>query len=235
MLIDLHSHSAGISLCCLIPYNEVIDTAIANGIDGLVLTNHYTPGFIKDGDPAAFSKRYVEEYRMAKEYADSIGFCLFFGVEVTLKKHNDAHVLLIGIDEDFVLAHPCMYDYTLEELYKLVKQEDGVLIQAHPFRRGGTLLDTAFLDGIELSCHPLYEGTRIDVIPDIARKEGITVTCGGDYHADTPYRPRCGAYLDEGITDGKALARYLCSAKEIPLCVHEVRTDAPYDYTFKRD
>jgi histidinol phosphatase-like PHP family hydrolase len=41
MLIDMHAHSSGISTCCQIPYDKVIDTAKENGMDGIVLTNHY--------------------------------------------------------------------------------------------------------------------------------------------------------------------------------------------------
>ncbi|MBE6670195.1 MAG: PHP domain-containing protein [Ruminococcaceae bacterium] len=233
MLIDLHAHSAGISTCCLIPYNEVIDTAIEHGIDGAVLTNHYSRKFMKECSPEEFAKRYIEEYRAAKEYADSVGFKLFFGAEVTMKLHKNAHVLLYGIDEDFVLAHPTMHMYTHSELYRLVKEAGGAFVQAHPLRKEDKLLDVSMLDGIELSCHPLYEGTRADVLLDIAKEAGIILTCGGDYHADT-YRPHCGIYLDEGIKDEKALSDFLCTTDRVTLCIHEVGTETPYDLTYER-
>lgn len=233
MLIDLHAHSAAISTCCLIPYNEVIDTARSVGIDGLVLTNHYGRKFIKDSAPEDFAKRYVEEYRVAKEYADSIGFKLFFGVEVTLKLHRNAHVLLYGVSEDFVLKHPSMHLCTHEELYSLVKAEGGAFVQAHPYRKEDKLLDTSLLDGVELSCHPLYEGTMKEKITQVANDSGIIITCGGDYHADT-YRATCGMYLPDEIADSKALADYLLSTDKVTVKIHEVNTETPYDFTFER-
>ena len=233
MLIDLHAHSAAISACCLIPYNEVIDTARSVGIDGLVLTNHYSKRFIKNSTPEDFAKRYVEEYRTAKEYADSIGFKLFFGAEVTLKLHRNAHVLLYGISEEFVLAHPTMHLYTHEELYSLVKAEGGAFVQAHPYRKEDKLLDTSLLDGVELSCHPLYEGTMKEKITQVASDAGIIVTCGGVYHAET-YRPHYGIYHSEEITDSKALADYLLSTDKVTVKIHEVNTETPYDFTFER-
>jgi len=233
MLIDPHAHSSGISTCCLVPYSEVIDTAKKNGIDGIVLTNHYSKKFMSDGDPVAFSKRYVEEYRKAKEYASAVGVRIFFGIEVTMKLHQNAHLLVYGVDEDFVLSHPTMNMYTQEELYGLVREAGGALIQAHPYRKKDKLLDVSLLDGVELSCHPKYEGTYRDELVKVAEEAGIILTCGGDYHADT-YRPLCGIYLDESIDSGSAFARYLRTAGEVTLCVHEVGDDAPYDFVFRR-
>ena len=180
------------------------------------------------------AKRYVDEYRAAKRYADSIGFSLLFGVEVTLKLHGNAHVLLYGISEDFVLRHPSMHLYTHEQLYRLVKEEGGAFVQAHPLRGGGTLLDLSQLDGIELSCHPLYEGTMAESLLKTAKENNLAVTCGGDYHADT-YRAHCGMYLDESISDTNALAKHLLSANEFRLKIHEVNTDTPYDLVYVRE
>lgn len=233
MLTDLHAHSSAISACCRIPSGEVIDTARRVGIEGLVLTNHYERKYTKNCTPEDFARRYIEEYRAAKEYADSIGFRLFFGVEVTLELHDSAHVLLYGVSEDFVLSHPALYLYSQEELYRLVKEEGGALVQAHPYRRRNKLLDLSLLDGVELSCHPLYEGTMADILTEQAKENGIIVTCGGDYHADT-YRPICGAYLPESVTDSRKLASFLLSTDSITLKIHEVNTPSQYDLTFKR-
>ena len=79
MLIDLHTHSSGISHCCRIPYDEVIRTAKEAGLGGIVLTNHYPNYYVTDGDYAAFARRYTEEFRLTKAYGDSVGMKVFFG------------------------------------------------------------------------------------------------------------------------------------------------------------
>jgi len=68
MLIDFHAHPSGISHCCLIPCEEVIDVARGIGIDGMILTNHYQRWYAPDGDYTGLAKRYIEEYRRAKDY-----------------------------------------------------------------------------------------------------------------------------------------------------------------------
>lgn len=62
MLTDLHAHSSGISKCCRIPYNEVIQTALQNGIDAIVLTNHYQSSYIGEDGLDGFVERYIDEY-----------------------------------------------------------------------------------------------------------------------------------------------------------------------------
>ena len=233
MLIDLHAHSSGISKCCRIPAEQVIAEARAVGIDGLVLTNHYQKNYVSDGDYAAFARRYIAEYEYAAGLVAGTDFRLFFGIEVTMEKHPGVHLLIYGVDTDFLTANPTLFDCTQKELYHLVREAGGILVQAHPMRREDRLLDTEYLDGIEISCHPLYEGTHIDELTPIAARAGMILTAGGDFHADT-HRARCGVYLDEGITTVKQLADHLAMTDEVSLCVQEVDQRESYDMTFCR-
>ena len=45
MLIDLHAHTSGISRCCRIPIPEVLRQTLDNGMDGIVLTDHYQKSY----------------------------------------------------------------------------------------------------------------------------------------------------------------------------------------------
>ena len=233
MLIDLHAHSSGISKCCRIPMEQVIEEAKKVGIDGLVLTNHYQKNYVTDGDYPAFAARYIAEYEYAAELVKDSDFRIFFGIEVTMEKHPGVHMLIYGVEPAFLTAHPTLFDYTQEELYRLVHEAGGILVQAHPMRRQNRLLDTNLLDGIEISCHPLYEGTHIDELTPIAEKAGLILTAGGDFHADT-HRARCGVYLDDTITTVKEIADYLAHTGEVKLCVQEVDARESYDVVFQR-
>lgn len=233
MLIDLHAHSSGISKCCRIPIEQVIEAAKGVGIDGIVLTNHYQKNYVTDGDYPAFAARYIAEYEHAARLVEGTDFCVFFGIEVTAEKHPGVHLLIYGVDTSFLTAHPTVFDYTQEELYRLVHAWGGILVQAHPMRRVDRLLDTKYLDGIEISCHPLYEGTHINELTPIAQQAGVILTAGGDYHADT-HRARCGVYLDDSITTAKEIADYLATTDTIKLCVQEVDARESYDVTFRR-
>lgn len=236
MLIDLHTHTVGISKCCKLPTEEILRNTKEAGLDGIVLTNHYSYHHMREGeDFPTLSKRFVREFHDVKAAGDAMGVRVFFGIEVSMANYKGVHVLVYGVDEDFLLRNPFLCDATQEALYQLVKSNGGVMVQAHPYRKNiDRLLDPAYLDGIELSCHPKYDGTHQEELTAIAQKHGLLLTAGGDYHGDT-YRTHCGIYLPETVTNGVELGAYLSSANEIRLCVHEVGESAPHDVTYTRN
>ena len=223
MLMDLHAHSSGISTCCRCDFRQGIDEAKAVGLSGFVLTNHYTSSYVVNDDFDGFARRYREEYRAAKKYGDSVGFKVFFGVEVTWEFCDGVHLLIYGAPEAFVSEHPRMVEYSLEKLYRTVHAYGGILIQAHPYRRGDRLQDLRYLDGVEISCHPHlhYGGSFRAEMTGIACENGKILTCGGDYHADVKYRPNCGVFVPDDLADGAALAHYLKTEASLKLRVHE--------------
>ena len=225
MLIDMHAHSSGISPCCRIPYSQTLQQALQYGMDGVVLTNHYQKSYTRETGLDAFVEKYIAEYEAARKYGGEIGCRVFFGVEVTMERYPNVHMLLYGVGPEFLRANPGLFDCTQRELYELVKANGGLLIQAHPFRNGATVLDTALLDGVEINCHPLYGKSYSAELLQIARREGLMVTCGGDYHADT-YRPKCGMVLPERVEDHRDLRDYLLSDADRQLCIQEPNCDA---------
>ncbi|MBQ2757838.1 MAG: hypothetical protein IJF31_05065 [Clostridia bacterium] len=234
MLIDMHAHTKGISRCCRIDAPEMLQAARGAGLDGVVLTNHYQKNYVGDGDPKEFAAAYVAEYQHAAQMGADMGLLVFWGIEVTMAKHHNAHVLIYGVREDFVLRYPTVYDLALGELKDLVDREGGVLIQAHPLRYDkNDLLDTRYLTGVEISCHPLYDATYLDELSAVARQTGLVLTCGGDYHADTR-RPRCGMYLPDDVKDSAAIGAYLRSATEVRLLVDEINDEPPFEVVYTR-
>jgi hypothetical protein len=220
MLIDMHAHSSGISPCCLLPYDKIIETSLATGINGIVLTNHYQKSYAKDGNYLAFAKRYTSEYKLAKAYGEKVGFKVFFGVEITMEKYGGTHLLVYGITESFIEENPTLFDLTLQELYTLVKKVGGIVVQAHPYRRVKNLLDVKYLDGVEVNCHPLYLNSYFEDMLKIATDNNLLLTCGGDYHADTP-RSHCGMYLPDTVTDGISLGEYIKNTNRVELLIQD--------------
>jgi hypothetical protein len=107
-------------------------------------------------------------------------------------------------------------------------------VQAHPYRGGkSVLLDLKYLDGVEVNCHPLYDGTHLDELAKIARDNELLLTCGGDYHADT-IRPKCGVYFKDDIIKMSELMQELLTSEETKLCVQEVTGTKTVDYIYKK-
>ena len=223
MLIDLHAHSSGISRCCQLPAPDILKAALEAGLDGIVLTNHYQRYYLDGGKRSAadFAKDYVREYEYAKEWGDKLGCRVFFGLEITPDFWTAVHLLAYGVSTDFVLEYPEVFACSQKELYELIHANGGALVQAHPFRNDCHVLDTDYLDGVEINCHPLYGKTYQNELVEAAQRAGLMLTCGGDYQADT-YRPHCGTYLPDWVQTEKDLARFILTAEEVTLHVQEV-------------
>ncbi len=234
MLIDFHAHSKGISKCCKIDGKDMVLLTKNSGMDGVILTNHYDKSYLINNDEKELANRYINEYYYVKEYGDKINFKVFFGIEVTMAKHNNVHMLVYGVDPDFLISNPFLYDLTIDQLSELVHKNGGVLVQAHPFRKEiNVLFELKYLDGVEVNCHPLYDKTHINKLSMIAKENKLLLTCGGDFHNDTP-RPTCGVYIKDDLKDCKEIIDYLFKQNSIELCVQEVGCKDTYKYIFEK-
>ena len=237
MLIDMHAHTSGISTCCLCDADGIIARTQRAGLDGIILTNHYQELYVNDGggDADAFAARYVREYEHTKRVGEARGCRVLFGVELTMKALGGTHVLVYGVKTDFVLAHPTLHLWSQETLYREVSAVGGAVVQAHPLRNGGRLLDLGLLHGIEISCHPLYHHSYRETLIPTARDAHLALTVGGDFHNDAQYyRPRCGVYLDDATTT-EDVGSYLRTATKQSLFIHEPHEDAPFLYEYTRE
>ena len=233
LLIDMHAHSSGISECCKIPIDEVLKRARDAGHDGIVLTNHYSEKYAEATSPDELAKRYNEEYFLARRLGDEMGLTVLYGIELTVSRDPKLHILIYGVPFSFITDNPTIYTLEQSELYALVHAYGGAVLQAHPFRRDvDRLQELRYLDGIEVNCHPLYEGTHFERILKIVKDTSLILTAGADYHADTR-RARCGVYLPSDITN-ETLANYLLTCEKIKLHINEVDTTDTYEFIYKR-
>lgn len=72
MLIDLHAHSSGISRCCQIPFEQVLKQTLDNGMNGIVLTNHYQKSYVGDDCLDDFVENYITEFFSAEQYGKKL-------------------------------------------------------------------------------------------------------------------------------------------------------------------
>lgn len=228
MLIDMHAHTSGISHCCKKDLFFILDSTKKVGLDGVVLTNHYTKRYLDNIEVEDFIEKYIEEYNACADYGRQIGCKVFFGIEVTMEFDTRIHLLIYGVSFDFLRSNPYLFDMDLETLYTLVHENGGILIQAHPFRHGTTILNTDYLDGLEINCHPKYGSTYSNEILAVAKEKELIVTSGADYHADVPYRPYCGNYFLDNYTSVEELVAFL-RFRNGKLCVQELNEEEHYD------
>lgn len=208
MLIDLHVHSSAISPCGRLPFDAIVDSAREAGIGAMVLSNHYVSSFAPQEEFPAFARRFADEYERAAEYGERVGVRVLFGIELSIRGLH-AHFPIYGVEPEFLWENPYLFDYSLPRLSDAVHAAGGIVVQAHPFRKNNELQDLSYLDGIELNCHPGYDGPLYERIAPLAREHGLFVTCGSDYHGDVRFRPECGLLIPDTVCDSNALVSFL--------------------------
>ena len=110
MLIDMHAHTKGISLCCQYDAEKIILNAKKVGIDGIILTNHYQKNYFANVSFADWKQKYVEEYEYTKEVGKKYNIKVFFGVEVSMSFDERVHLLIYGIKKKEFLNLPELFN-----------------------------------------------------------------------------------------------------------------------------
>ncbi len=217
--IDTHVHSKAISQCSIVDCKTIVDEKKRLGYDGAILTNHCQSWYYPPQEHACYVERVIEEYRRGKEYADSQGFRLYLGLEVTIGDPNYTDWLLLGATEEFLRSTPCLYRRTQKELFELCEKNGVLLVQAHPYRGGDGAGDPRYMHGIELN------GTARDLptfprIREFAKANGLFVTCGTDYH-DVEKTYFGGIYIPESCATSSDIVKYICENKGVTLFTEE--------------
>lgn len=114
MLIDLHCHTRVLSPCSALTPEALVRAAQARGLDGVCITEHDA----------------VWPHEEIERVAGQMQFLVLRGMEITTEV---GHVLVFGLERH----HPAMA--TLDELYGIVREKDGLMYLAHPSRRYGSL------------------------------------------------------------------------------------------------
>ena len=214
MLIDPHVHSNEISRCSHVSIETLIDTKIALGYGGAVLTNHCQQWYYDEKDHRENMQKHIDVFHQGKEYADKKGFLLMLGIEVTITDPGYSDWLLYGVDEEFLLSSPCLYKFSQRELYEYCRNRGVLMIQAHPYR-GETHrpMDPEFMDGVEINCQP-GDLPKKDQVIDFAVSNNLLLTCGVDFHGVST-TIRAGMEVPNDMLTSADFAAYLKSGKGV--------------------
>jgi predicted metal-dependent phosphoesterase TrpH len=161
--IDLHVHASERSRCALAGEEEMIQAAIARGIDGLAFTDHHS---------------LVPLARLRDLNRTYAPFRIFGGVEISVGEGED--LLVLGAN-DLALESR---DWTYPALYDFVRGREGFLILAHPFRFRDTIgldLEQFPPDAIEVRSNntPAADDAKIR---HTAERFSIRLICSSDAH-----------------------------------------------------
>ena len=184
--IETHAHSAEVSLCAKLYGAETARGVKAAGCDALIMTDHYTPEFFPQGLEGAASEARVDDffagYRAAKAEGEAIGLAVFPALEVRIAAGPEDY-LVYGVTIEELKRLGNLAHLTLPQLREKVHStQEGLLIQAHPFRGYLKCQDTALLDGVEvLNGNPRHDSHN-DKALAFARQHKLLMTAGSDVH-----------------------------------------------------
>lgn len=214
---ELHCHTS-LSGCSNVPAAEAAEKYIAAGYTTLVVTNHYTKYYRGDGTVRELARRAFAEAEAVREAAAG-RLNVLTGMEVTFGcMPND--FLVYGMSEEDFAGMDDIFDLRPGHLRERLEEIGGVIIGAHPFRFGMTVVNPVELDGIEVfNGHPGHHSHN-----DIAKlwslmwaehyrkNGGFILTSGSDHHYKEQV-PNGGIETDEPITTMEQLVQVLKSGK----------------------
>ena len=185
---ELHSHTNAASLCSIVEPEDYIQFYIDKGFSGMVVTDHFYHGNTSINRRLSwedFIDEYCQGYYRAKKEGDKRGFTVLFGFEQKFCDGTDEYIVL-GISPEWLKAHPEIRDMDRVSFFKTIKNANGYVIQAHPFREryyvSDIRLSLNYVDAIEvLNLGDDDEHSRRSY--EYAKNLNLPMTAGTDIHA----------------------------------------------------
>ena len=149
---ELHCHTKETSLCGQVPAAEIVKMYKEKGYNGIVITDHYSPMTFKPSRvwrPQTDIDFYISGYKEALRAADD-DFTVLLGMEIRYYATANDY-LVYGVTEEFLRNNGNLMKLYAKKFYKLAKENNMLVIQAHPFRNSLMIRTSPeYLDGAEV-------------------------------------------------------------------------------------
>ena len=102
----MHTHTTPCSKCAPMTHSELIDSLVAGGYNGCVLTNHFfkgNSGIDRNLPWNEFVALYEKDYVECKKAAEKFDLDIIFAIEEHL--FDGLEILCYGITPDFLYQH----------------------------------------------------------------------------------------------------------------------------------
>lgn len=204
---EMHCHSAHVSTCARADADCIIEKYLEAGYTTIVSTEHIDVWSFRHMEDASWQDKvshYMNGYRALTKAAKG-RIHILFGAEITLHPND---YLIYGLTEGFLrsIDDPLLL-HGLEELSPLIRGNNMMLFQAHPFRVGMRISNPALLDGIEIiNFSPL--NSHNSIAQAWAAENGLPGITGTDFHKPE-HTPRGGIMTEYPITDNETLLKTL--------------------------
>ena len=213
-IYDLHVHSKGGSACGISSVDDMIKRYKEIGVTGFALTNHFlhgNTGVDRSLSWQEYVKEYARSYYEALDIAQKLDFDLLFGIEEGYGGAKE--ILVYGISPELLIANPQLKTKDIAVWSEFVRENDGFIAYAHPFRVRDYITDPyampdlSFVDGIEIYNHGnSFEDNELAVTT--FKTSGKVFIAGGDKHS-TNFSQTYGIRTNQRLKTTEQLAAAL--------------------------
>ncbi len=193
---ETHLHTKEASACGTSFAKDYIKAYFDIGYSGIFVTDHFFGGNTAVSRDLPWKERvelYCTGYENALKEAESFNlqhnlcgtdkeFKVFFGIEQTFSGDD---YLIYGLDKKWLFNHPEIENMAQPQLFEAVKQQNGLFIQAHPFRLRDYIkaihLYPRDVHGVEIY-NAGNKSSENELAELYAKQYDFAVTSGSDIH-----------------------------------------------------
>ena len=183
-LTELHFHTSESSPCGKVHEKKGLTMYQKAGYGAVVVTDHFSRSVYgkKDyRDWAMVVNQFLAGYEEAKQTGQKLGVSVYLGMELRFP-HDENDFLIYGLDKEYLLARPWIYEQELNQVYEDLQKHGMVIFQAHPFREKCSRANPSHLNGIEIINGNPRHNSRNDLASSWAREHNLVGICGSDFH-----------------------------------------------------
>ena len=193
--LETHLHTSEASQCSQVPGREAARFYKELGYSGIIVTDHFFNGNTAIPSHFPWEERvrlFCRGYENAAREGRRIGLDVFFGWEYG---YHGTEFLTIGLDTEWLMTHPDVLEWGVEDYLARVRADGALVVHAHPFREAPYIrtlrLFPKHVDAVEV-INSRNENVAQDMKACLyAKKHALARTSGSDTH-DTQTLPGGG-------------------------------------------
>lgn len=197
-LFEMHLHTDESSPCGKVPARRLVEMYAKRGYAGIVVTDHFYTGFFERQEHRTWPEkieRFYEGYRLAEEAGRRHGLVVIPGMEFTFPGTYD-DILVYGAEIEWVARQTDMHRLGPAGLTRIARENNLLLIQAHPYRNYVSRLYDEVVEGVEVVNGNPRQVNNNPRARLAAEKHGYISIAGSDFHQPED-AGLCGTWLPE--------------------------------------
>lgn len=181
---ETHLHTTEVSSCGKLRARQIVDLYLEKGYKTIFVSDHFDNWYFDQlGDMSWEDKLTVffSGFKKAEAYGKTLGMNVLMSLEIDFEG-NPNHYLVYGTDKEFFLKYPDICNWSIEKFYKIAKENNVFVVQAHPYRDNVCYPTPEFVDAIEVCNTNPRHNDFYEESYELAKENNLCMTGGSDCH-----------------------------------------------------